>query len=130
LACLISVHDPVGFLQQGKFRVGISGLRMVVSDDVLHNLDLLGREADGMKQVSRNRGAVFLLGPAVVVPVSLLCHLDSYVMQQRRGDHDIAVTSRIVVQQTVGMAQDAQGVLDSTVITAEVFEQNPRQSGT
>jgi len=124
----VPVHDPVGFFQYGQFRVIKSGRRVVVADDVFHNLDFFGWKANRLQQVLRNGWAIFLLRLAVVIPVLLLRHLDAHVMQKSGSDDDVRIAPGMVGGNAIGMMQNAEGVFDTPVIGAEVLRQYPHQS--
>lgn len=103
---------------------------MMISDDVLHNLDFLRGKANRGEEFLRNGWPVFFLGLAVVVSVLFLRYPDAYVMQKRRRDHNIRVKPRTALHQLIGMVQHAQGMFNATVVAAEVPNQNTRQFGT
>lgn len=127
-AFITFVDNSIGFLQQGKFRVIISGRRVVVADDILYDLSLLRRKSEGLEDFGRSGRAVLFLGLPIVIPKLLLRHPYAHVMQKGAGNHDVGVASRILIRQTIGMVQHPQGMLNPPVIVSEELQKGTRDS--
>jgi len=117
---LIVVYDPVRLFQHGQFRVVIPRWGMVIPNDVFHDLYFVRGEINGIKHFLGDWRTISLLSHAVVVPVFLLRHLDAHVMQKGGSDNDIRVTPGMIPHYALGMAENAQGMLDTPVVRTEV----------
>ena len=125
----IPIHDSIGLLEDLQFDVIEPGRGMVITDDLLDLLDLVGGEIDFTQQSLGDRRTELLLGFTVVVTEFFFRGLDPDVMQQRTGDDDFGIAIGMIRHNVLGMIKNAQRMLDPAVILAEKINQtsqNPR----